>query len=110
NEEEEEEEDESPPSSNSSVRSEGIGGRGGVGQIGFGMAGKRRSRSHSFGQGLRRVEGELQRVRSLNTGQAGSTTVPNRAPSTTQTDNIEILELQNVTNTNDTQRNMTPVH
>lgn len=36
--------------------SEEIGGKGGVGRMGFGMAGKRRSRSHSVGQRLQKYE------------------------------------------------------
>jgi solute carrier family 39 (zinc transporter), member 1/2/3 len=36
--------------------SEEIGGKGGVGKMGFGMAGRRRSRSHSVGQGLQKYE------------------------------------------------------
>ncbi|RPB06226.1 Zinc/iron permease [Choiromyces venosus 120613-1] len=36
--------------------SEEIGGEGGVGRMGFGMAGKRRSRSHSVGQQLQKYE------------------------------------------------------
>ncbi|CUS08916.1 unnamed protein product [Tuber aestivum] len=35
---------------------EGMGGKGGLGGMGFGMAGKRRSRSHSFGQRLQKYE------------------------------------------------------
>lgn len=46
--------------------SEGIGGAGGVGKLGFGMAGRRRSRSHSFSQGLKMYEdiGKEQRTRA----------------------------------------------
>ncbi|KAF8473320.1 Zinc/iron permease [Kalaharituber pfeilii] len=43
--------------------SEQIGGAGGVGKVGFGMAGQRRSRSYSTSQGLRNLA-ELQRYRS----------------------------------------------
>lgn len=37
--------------------SEEIGGAGGVGNVGFGMAGRRRSRSHSMSQGLQIYQG-----------------------------------------------------
>lgn len=38
------------------AESEEIGGKGGLGRVGFGMVGKRRSRSHSFGQRLQKYE------------------------------------------------------
>lgn len=107
--EQEGDEEDDLPSSNSSVRSEGIGGRGGVGPVGFGMAGKRRSRSHSFGQGLRRVEGEIQRVRSLNAGNAAPTSNSTRATGITETDEIEIQELQRTADTAPIQKTISPV-
>lgn len=39
--------------------SEQIGGRGGLGNLGFGIAGRRGSRSHSLGQGLQRFSHEM---------------------------------------------------
>ncbi|KAL7273361.1 hypothetical protein RUND412_003797 [Rhizina undulata] len=46
----------SPSASLESLASERIGGAGGVGRVGFGMVGRRRSRSHSVGQGLQALE------------------------------------------------------
>ncbi|KAI5803894.1 Zinc/iron permease [Geopyxis carbonaria] len=57
--------------------SEHIGGRGGMGRLGFGMAGRRRSRSHSYGQGLQKFTETLARSRSNNDAgtQAGNDTI-----------------------------------
>ncbi|KAI5858770.1 Zinc/iron permease [Tricharina praecox] len=46
--------------------SEHIGGRGGMGRLGFGMAGRRRSRSHSMAQELQKFSSEMQRNRQSN--------------------------------------------
>ncbi|TGZ81823.1 Zinc/iron permease [Ascodesmis nigricans] len=62
-EEEEEEDVENRPPSSQSEKSESIGGKGGMGKMGFGMLGRRRSRSHSVGQSLQRLS-ELSRARS----------------------------------------------
>lgn len=47
----------------SDTGSEHIGGRGGMGRLGFGMAGRRRSRSHSMAQELEKFSSEMQRSR-----------------------------------------------
>jgi zinc transporter ZupT len=47
---------ESDDGDTNSMASEKIGGEGGLGHTGFGMIGKRRSRGHSMGQELRRLE------------------------------------------------------
>lgn len=51
-----------------SKESEEIGGAGGVGVVGFGMAGRRRSRRHSFSQGLK-MYGDMGKDQQQQQGQ-----------------------------------------
>ncbi|KAF8254000.1 Zinc/iron permease [Wilcoxina mikolae CBS 423.85] len=46
---------------------EGIGGKGGVGQVGFGMVGRRRSRGHSIGLELQKFSLEMNTAARRNT-------------------------------------------
>jgi zinc transporter 1/2/3 len=67
--------------------SEHIGGRGGMGTIGFGLAGKRRSRSHSVGIGLQRFSSEMS-ARSAHGEPLKPTTEPTRPTTPSQPTSI----------------------
>lgn len=74
-------EDNNPPPSSHSDRSEHIGGLGGMGNTGFGMLGRRRSRSHSVGQSLQRLSQQ---------GRRPTAEVLAVQPSNTNNDNVEL--------------------
>lgn len=74
---EDEDDSENASPSSSSARSEKIGGEGGVGTKGFGMVGRRRSRSQSFGRGMRQLEQEnTRRNKASKVKPAGTLGVP----------------------------------